>query len=155
MTSTRDSDDRSASGRCQRRAWWELYQNIPRTSKDPNDPFKREWTSGRRPWQYKDRPKYVMEGELQGKSIDMIFIDDVMDKHFRVDPVKLAQEVSLAERRKREAKLVNCDFTKIEQRILNHYQDAFYGTSLWHAQQRGLRTVESRTRYLNSLRQVP
>lgn len=99
---------------------------------DPCDPFKVPWVSGRRPAQWRDRPKF----KYQGKHADMIIMDDVV---------------------------VNMDFAEIEKRLaafylaqeVNECQDLLARRRFERSVFLGLKSVEARTRYLNSLRNIP
>lgn len=152
MTNTRDQA--SPSGRCARRAWWDLYQTIPRIEGplDPKDPFKIPWTSGYRPAQWRDRPKF------QGRHVDLIIMDDIgipsYDAKLPDGTIIEYKTYSLAERRKAESKLFSCDFLEVEKRILA-YQDQQAQKEFTEAIHRAGRTIESRQRLENFRRQIP
>lgn len=96
---------------------------------DPKDPFKRPWVTGRRPWQYRDRPKFA-------RMPDAIMEDGTM-VDFKVT-----------------SKIVDMDFAEVEKRLMAWYEYEA-GEKFQLAIMEGLQTVEARTRLLNSRRQLP
>jgi hypothetical protein len=88
----------------------------------------REATKFKRPWVSGQRPwQYKDSPKYRGKTYDVLICDDITD-------------------------ILSLDYAEIEKRQLAYYTDKL---GLTNAIENGLKKVESKTRWLNTLRQVP